>query len=55
MVSALQRVNIVWKLIRNDSGVILELLGIDLEPFSNQKMNIWNISVDTNSENEKKS
>ena len=49
------RVNIIWKLLWNDSGVILELLEIDLEPGFNQKVNIWNISLYINSENEGKS
>ena len=54
MVWGLQRVNIIWKLARNDSGVILELLEIDLEQFSNQKIHIYNIYVAINSEHEKK-
>ena len=45
----------MWKFVRNDSGVILELLEIDLERCSNQKVNIWNISIGINSEHEKKS
>ena len=42
MASGPWRVNILWKLLRNYSGVILELLEINLGSFSNQKVNIWN-------------
>ena len=48
------RQNNIWKLTRNDSGVILDLLEIHLEPFFSQKVNIWNIYLDINSENDKK-
>ena len=44
-------VDIIWKLLRNDSGIILRLLEIDLEPFFDQKVNILKIFLDTNSPN----
>ena len=46
------RQNNIWKLLQNDSGVILESLEINLERFSDQKVNIWNIVLYINSENE---
>ena len=49
------RVNIIWKLLRNYSGFILELLEIDSGSFFNEKVNIVNIFLHINSENEKKS
>ena len=55
MVLGLRRVNIIWKLLRNCSGFILELLEIDLEQFFNQKVNILIIFLHINSENLKKS
>ena len=42
-----------WKLLGNDSGMILELLEIDSEPFSNRKVHIWDIVPEINSPNEK--
>ena len=45
------RQNNIWKLLRNDSGVILDLLEITLERISDQKVNIWNMFLDTNSPN----
>ena len=47
--------NIIWKMLRNDSGVILELLEIDLEHFFTQKVNILKIVLDIHSENGKNS
>ena len=55
MVLGLRMVNIMWKLVRNDSGATLKLLEIDLEQFCSQEVDIWNMSVDINSETEKKS
>ena len=40
----------MWKLLWNDSGVILDLLEIDLEPFFDQKVNTWNIPLHINFE-----
>ena len=49
------RANIIWKLVWNDSGVILKLLEIDPESFFNVKVYILSISPDINSQNEKNS
>ena len=49
MVLGLRRVNIIWKLVGNDSGVILELLEIDPEQIFNRKVHIWDIFPDINS------
>ena len=43
MVSGLRRVNIIWKLLRNDSGVILEILEIDSGTFFSAKVSFLNI------------
>ena len=43
----------MWKLLLNDSGVILDLLEIDLESFFVQKVNFLNISLNINSQNSK--
>ncbi len=53
MVWGLRRVDITWKLLGNDSGMILELLETDSEPFSNRKFHIWDIVPEINSQNEK--
>ena len=55
MVLGLRRVNIIWKLPRNYSGFILELLEIDSGSFSNQKVNILNMFLYINSKHEEKS
>ena len=49
------RANIIWKLVWNDSEVILNLLEIDPESFFNVKVYILSISPDINSQNEKNS
>ena len=46
------RVNIIWKLLRNDSGVSSILLEIDLASFFNVKLDILNIYLHSNSPNE---
>ena len=55
MVLGSWRTNIIWKLHRNDSGVILELLEIDLDPFFKQKNDILNMYLNINFKNEEKS
>ena len=47
------RRNNIWKLLRNDSGFILNLLEIDLGSFFDQKINILNIFLHINFKNEK--
>ena len=55
MVLGSLRANIIWKLVWNDSGVILKLLEIDPESFFDVKVCILSISPDINSQNEKNS
>ena len=55
MVLGPRRVDIIWKLHRNDSGIISRSLEIDLESFFNQKVNIWNMFLYMNSEKGKTS
>ena len=43
MVSGSLRVNIIWKLLQSDSGVIFELLEIDSASFLNVKVHFLNI------------
>ena len=50
MVLGALRANIIWKLLRNDSGVILELLKIYPEHDSNVKVRIWIIDHNINSQ-----
>ena len=45
----------IWRLLLNDSGVILDLLEIDLEQVFKQKVNSFNIYLKTKSENGKHS
>ena len=40
------RLNIIWKLLRNDSGVILEILEIDSGSFFDVKVYFMNIFLD---------
>ena len=40
MVVGSRRVNIIWKLLWNDSGILLDLLELDLEHVFNQKVDI---------------
>ena len=47
-------VNIIWKLVGNDSGVISELLEIDPEQIVNRKVQIWGIFPDINSKHDRK-
>ena len=46
MVLGSWRLNIIWKLLWNDSGVILEILEIDSGSFFNVKVNVLNICLD---------
>ena len=46
MVLGSWRPNIIWKLLRNDTGVISELLDIDSGTFSNAKLHVLNICLD---------
>ena len=46
MVLGSWRQNIVWKLLQNDSGVILEILEIDSGSFFNVKVHFLNIFLD---------
>ena len=46
MVLGSWRQNIIWKLLRNDSGVILEILEIDPDSFFNVKVYFLNIFLD---------
>ena len=45
--------NIIWKLLQNDSGMILNLLEINPEPFLGSKGHIWNIFLIINSRHNK--
>ena len=42
--------NIIWKLRRNDSGIIFNLCEINPGPFLDVKVNIWNIFHNIKSE-----
>ena len=46
MVLGSWRQNIIWKLLRNDWGVILEILEIDSDSFFNVKVHFLNIFLD---------
>ena len=43
----------IWELLRNDSGVIFDLLEIDLGPFLGVKVHIWIIRLNINSKKKK--
>ena len=45
-------VNIIWKSHQSYSGIVSRLLEIDLEPFFNQKVDIWIMFLYINPEND---
>ena len=47
------RRNIIWKWLRNDSGMFFDLLETNPEPFLDLKVHIWNIFHNINSKNTK--
>ena len=47
------RRNIIWKLLRNTFGMIVNLLEIHPEPFLDVKVNIWNTFLNLNFPNTK--